>query len=93
MTLNIIAIILGGIFFGFGVAILVFRRYDLISGYTPQKGEEYARRMGCIQIVGGLGTAAGGVVGLLMNSNIPAYIGIFLGMGALILLGHFNDKT
>lgn len=91
MALAIIAILLGGMFFGFGVAIVAFRRYDLISGYTPKKGERYARRAGLIQMIGGGICIAGGAAGLAAGQTF-AYIGLFLGVGALLLLGYLNDR-
>lgn len=91
MTLSVIAILLGGMFFGFGVAIVFFRRHDLISGYRPHMGEAYARRVGFIQMIGGGICAAGGVAGLLADTALT-YIGLALGLGALLLLGYLNDR-
>ena len=91
MTLSIIAILLGGMFFSFGVAILFFRRYDLISGYRPHMGKAYARRAGAIQMIGGGLCVAGGVVGILVNTTLT-YIGLGIGLASLLLLGYLNDR-
>ncbi len=91
MALSIIAILLGGMFFGFGVAIAIFRRFDLISGYRPYMGEAYARRAGFIQMIGGGICIVGGITGIFLSGALT-YIGLALGLGALLLLAYFNDK-
>ncbi len=93
MFLAIIAIVLGGIYCAFGVLIAILGRYQYLNGYTPEKGEPYARRAGLIQMLGGLVCAAGGVCGLFGMGETVVYIGLLVGVGLILLLSAVNDRT
>ena len=93
MFLAVIAVVLGGIYAAFGVLITFLRRYQYLSGYTPDKGEAYATRAGLIQLLGGLFCVAGGVCGLCGLGESAVYIGLLLGVGLILLLSAVNDRT
>ena len=86
MFLPILTLVIGGIFGYAGVAILFFNRYDIIADYTPHDGPEYARRVGIVELAGGILHLAGGAVGLCLQNDTVSWF-VLLGCIAFTLAG------
>ena len=84
MFLSIFSIALGAFFLFFGVRIYFFRRYDLISDYTPAKGERFAKTAGLIQLVFGVLFAGAGALGLYLLNDTYSFLSLFTLLGAYI---------
>ena len=74
MVLPILTVIIGCIFGYAGVAILFFKKYDVIADYTPADGEKYARRVGAVELVAGILSVGGGVLGFFLNNNTASWL-------------------
>ncbi len=92
MVLRLITLIIGGIFLGFGLAVLFRGRYDLIRGYRPGL-ERYAHRAGYIDIAGGLVCIAGAIAHIFVENEWLLYITLFVGVGAILLFSGMNERN
>ncbi len=93
MFLSVFALAFGAFFLFYGIRIACFGRYDLLSGYTPDKGEAYAIRAGWTHIIGGFLCLAAGGIGLAFPDGSLPYILFFSAIAIFILLSTLNDKT
>ena len=84
MFLSIFSIALGAFFLFFGVRIYFFRRYDLISDYTPAKGERFAKTAGLIQLSFGILFVIGGSLGLYIQNDTYSFLSLFCLLGGYI---------
>ena len=84
MFLPIFSIALGAFFAFFGVRIYFFRRYDLISDYTPAKGERFAKTAGLIQLGFGILFVIGGSLGLYIQNDTYSFLSLFCLLGGYI---------
>ena len=78
MFLSIFSIAIGLFFAVCGVRILFFGHYQLISDYTPKKGESYGKTVGLLQLVLGLLFVGSGVFGLCLNNETYSYVSLFV---------------
>ncbi len=93
MFLSVFALAFGAFFLFSGVRITFFGRFDLLSGYTPGKGETYARRAGWTHIIGGILCLAAGGIGLFFPDGYLPYLLFLSALGIFLLLSAINDRT
>ena len=74
MILPILTIVIGCIFGYAGVAILFFGKYDIIADYSPMDGAKYARRVGVVELIAGVLSVGGGILGFFLNNNTASWV-------------------
>mgnify|MGYP003316523912 CR=1 FL=1 len=84
MFLPIFSIAIGLFFAVCGVRIVFFHHYQLISDYTPAKGDGYGRRVGMIQLAFGCLFIASGALGLYLLIDAYSYLSLFTLFGGYI---------
>ena len=92
MFLPIFSVAIGLFFAVCGVRIVCFRHFNLISDYTPAKGEKFAMKAGWIQLVFGLLFIASGIVGLCLLIDAYSYASLFVLFGGYIAAMNLNAK-
>ncbi len=89
--LRLTLILVGLIFIGFGYAIWLKGKYNLINNFQTDKkkgklNDSYAKRVGIIEFIGGILCIALGIVSIFMNDTftliafILCIIGIIIGL-------------
>ena len=74
MVIPALTVIIGCIFGYAGIAILFFKKYDIIADYTSADGREYARRVGIVELVAGILAIGGGILGFFLQNDTASWL-------------------
>lgn len=75
VVMSIILIVVGALFVGFGYFIYVKGKYELINNFETEKksgklDDRYAKRVGLIELIGGIASVFTGIAAIIINSAI-----------------------
>jgi len=89
LALKIVLILVGTLFIGFGYSIYFKMKYNLINGFEEDKksnkyDDAYAKRVGVIELIGGLACVVLGIVAIFLNSTF-AIVAFIISVAGIIL--------
>ncbi len=97
-VLRIILILTGFVFIGFGYAIWIKGKYDLINNFQNDKkngklDDDYAKRVGKIEFIGGVACVVLGIIAMFLNDlfSLIAFIFCIVSMISALLLNQVKS--